>query len=402
MSRPWAGVALLVGWLGLVASARAQAPVPEPIPCGPAMPAVPPASQAPQGPLPPQLAPKGPPADVVLPADIPGAFTDCPPEEEADTYFNLGAQGYLRQQPGHGSVAVIDTHNTSRLKNGKGPTAERFLQTVLDDHDLHPDMGWGIEGTLGYEWGGNALEVTGFYIFDNKTSAQVADPGRLFLPFTHPPLGFEGDNGLWKHADLARLTLEQSLGDAEFNYRWWNQAIRGFQGILGIRYIDMEERLFNFTGQDDLTVLNINLQPDPKREATYRVLSHNHLVAPQFGFEWNAPVCSWVSFSWTAKVALGADFLDVNYSLTRGDGLVGRAVARFDTLFSEAYETGFFLDFWLCESGRLRAGYNLLWLANIAEAAPQVNYNLKNQESMSIRQGSVLYHGPQIELEFRF
>jgi hypothetical protein len=402
MSRRWTGVALLVGWLSLVGSARAQAPVPEPIPCAPSMPPAPHASQPVQGPLPPQLAPKGPPSDLLLPADIPGAFTDCPPEEECNVYFSLGGLGLKRQSLGEGSLVVIDRLNPTNLDTGARPLAERFLTNVQDYDDVRPHMGGGIEGTLGYEWGANAVELTGFYIFSTRASAEVDRKGRLDLPFFHPPLGFEGDNGMWLQADRNVLTLEQSLGNAEFNYRWWNLGVAGCQGIIGLRYTDMEERLNIFTGDDDLTVRDINLRPDPTRQANYRVVAHNHLVAGQLGFEWNYPVCSWVTFSWTGKGAWGANFYDQHHLLTRGDGFVGRATNRFDTLFSHEYEMGVFFDFWLCEGARLRAGYNMLWLVNVAEAAQQVNFDLANPEGQNIRQGSVFYHGPLVELQFLF
>src|SRR5262249_14104201 len=150
-SRRWTGWALLVGWLGLVASARAQAPVPEPLPCAPSMPAAPQAAQAVQGPLPPQLAPKGPCPDMVLPADIPGAFTDCPPEPECGVYFNIGSLGLLRQRAGEGSVAVVNQHLPQTLDIGIRPRVERALFTVQDYDDIAPQMQWGVEGTLGYQ-----------------------------------------------------------------------------------------------------------------------------------------------------------------------------------------------------------------------------------------------------------
>jgi hypothetical protein len=339
---------------------------------------------------------------MVLPADIPGAFTDCPPEPETGVYFNIGGLGLLRQRAGEGTITFVNTKNPSTLDTGAKPRIERFLFAVQDYDDIAPQMQWGAEGTLGYQWGGNAIELSGFYIGSNSRASEVDIPGRLFLPFTHPPLGFEGDNGMWLNADRSRITLEQTLGNAEVNYRWWDQAIRSVQGILGVRYTDLEDRFDNFTDDDGLTFHDINLNPDPTRQADYRVVSHNHLVAGQFGFEWNQPVCSWLTFTWTGKAAVGCNFLDIHYTLTRGDGLVGRSASRYTTLLSSEYETGVFFDFWLCERGRLRAGYDLLWLANIAPAVNQVNFDLENPTSMKIHQESLLYHGPLIELEFLF
>jgi hypothetical protein len=339
---------------------------------------------------------------MVLPADIPGAFTDCPPEPECGTYLNIGGLGLLRQDLPEGSLAVINVHRPNVLDTSVRPRREASLARVQDYDDISLNMQGGVEGTLGYQWGGNAIEVAGFWIGDNRASAETVIPGRLFLPFFHPPLGFEGDNGLWQNADRNRITLEQSLGNAEVNYRWWDQAIRSVQGIIGVRYTDMQERFDSFTGDDDFTVRDINGNPDPTRQADYRVVTHNQLLAAQFGFEWNQPLCSCVTFTWQAKAAWGCNFLNVNYTLTRGDGLVGMSATRFQTLFSHEYESGFFLDFWLCERGRLRAGYNLLWLANVAPAVNQVNFDLANPTSRKIQQDSVLYHGPLVELEFLF
>jgi hypothetical protein len=403
MSRRWMGVALLVGSLAVAADARAQAPVPEPIPCGPSLappgsPPVPPYA----GPLPAQAAPHGPPDCMVLPADIPGAFTDCPPEPACGTYFHIGGISLQRQRLDNGPVASIDTVNTSNLKNGIPPAAERDLATVLDYKDLSPPWGTGIAGTLGYLWGGNALEVTGFYVFNQGNTDQVGLPGRLFLPFHNPPLGFEGDNGMWLHADVARIRLDDAIGVGEFNYRWTTQAFNSVEGIIGFRYTDQQEQLDIYTGDDDLTVRNLNGQPDPTREAIYKVFTHNHLFAPQFGFEWHTPICSYIDLTVLGKGAWGINYVDEHLVLTRGDGLVGRSTPRFHTGFAHTYDAGFFLDFWFLERGRIRAGYNLLLLCNVVDAQGEVNYDLAHQASQPIHEGTMFYHGPMVELELLF
>jgi hypothetical protein len=397
------GVALLMGWLGAAASARAQAPLPEPLPCAPStVPAGGPPKPPYEGPLPPQAAPHGPPDCMVLPESIPGAFTDCPPEEECCTYFYLGGRAMQRQRLGNGNVAVIDRNNPTNLDTGAVPLAERFLTPVLGFNDVSPAWGGGIEGTLGWTWGDNSLELTGFYIFDRSAFAQYQNPGRIDLPFRNPPLGFEGDNGLWLQADRARITLHEEMGNAEFNYRYCNQAIMQAELIFGIRYTDMRERVTIFTGDDDLTIRDINNRPDPTREANYDVFAHNHFAGPQLGFEYHLPLLKCVQFSWMAKAALGVDYCDLHTLLFRGDGFVGRVQDRWHTDFAEEYEMGFFLDVWLCERGRVRAGYTTFWMVDIVEAAQQVNYDLAHQAAQPIREGSVFYHGPLVELEFMF
>jgi hypothetical protein len=398
------GLALLAGWLGAAAPAWAQAPIPEPLPCGPASDgtAMPVPGGAPLGPLSPQQAPPGPCSDLVLPASIPGAFTDNPPDPETGCYFNLGGLMLQRGRMNHGPVAVIDRLNPTNLDNGQ-PILSPFKVTEVENlHDVHPGLGGGIEGTWGYMWGGNALELTGYYIFDEGNSTIVNRPGRLDSFFFNPPLGFEGDNGLWLQADQIRTTLHTALGNAEFNYRWSNEGVVSAEGIVGFRYTDLNERLSIFTDDDGLTIHDINGFPDPTRQAVYRVLAHNHLVAGQLGFEAHANLLHWVSLSLMGKGAWGENFVDTHFALERGDGLVGRSVTRYDTTFSMVYEFGAYLDFWLIERVRLRAGYQFTWLVDFVPAGDQVNFNLATQGQGKINTNDIYYHGPMVELQLLF
>ncbi len=398
------GLALLAVWLGAAVPAWAQAPIPEPIPCGPATDgmAAPVPGGAPLGPLSPQQAPPGPCSDLVLPASIPGAFTDNPPDPETGCYFNLGGIMLQRSRMSHEPVAVIDRLNPTRLDNGVPIVSFLHTREVEDLNDVRPGLGGGIEGTWGYMWGGNAIELTGYYIFDEGNSVDVRDPGRLDGIFFHPPIGFEGDNGMFLQDDRIATSLHTALGNAELNYRWSDEGVVSAEAIMGLRYTDLNERLSIFTGDDDLTVRDINGFPDPRRRADYRVFSHNHLVAGQLGFEAHANLLHWVSLSWMGKGAWGANFLDVHNALVRGDGRVGREVGRFDTIFSMVYETGFYLDFWLIERVRLRAGYHLLWLVDFAAAGDQVQFDLAHQGEGKINENNIMYHGPMVELQFLF
>ncbi len=48
-----------------------------------------------------------------------------------------------------------------------------------------------------------------------------------------------------------------------------------------------------------------NGQPDPTRVATYSVQTHNRLLAPQLGFEWDKSLTDWLALGVTAKGAWG-------------------------------------------------------------------------------------------------
>ena len=64
-----------------------------------------------------------------------------------------------------------------------------------------------------------AVEVSGFYIPYQGTTRTIADPGKLDLNFINPPVGFEGDNGLWLQADVVRVQELFSLINGEVNFR---------------------------------------------------------------------------------------------------------------------------------------------------------------------------------------
>jgi hypothetical protein len=399
MMRAWMGVALTVACLGVALPAQAQQPLPEPLPVGASM-------EPTLGGMPPpaQCNPAGPAAEVTLSASLPGAFTECPPDEECGTYFSIGTQGMIRQRLRHQPTAVIDLLNPTNLKNGLPPAAGRFVQVVQDTHDLSPDMEFGPRVTLGYMWGNQAVEFTGFFIPDNTSATEVARAGRLFLFFTHPPLGFEGDNGMWLHADRNQLTMFNSLGNMEVNYRWWNPAITEAELVLGVRYVDQQEHLSIFTGDDDLTVHDINGNPDLKRQADYSARVHNKVLGPQIGLEGYIGLLRWLALSYEAKVAPSINFAETDVTLRRGDGFWGRAVHHTEYRFSQVYNSGLYLDFLITERLRIRAGYNIFWLANVAEATQQVRFDLrqKAQEMQQIRGDDILYHGPQIEVQFLF
>jgi Putative beta barrel porin-7 (BBP7) len=192
------------------------------------------------------------------------------------------------------------------------------------------------------------------------------------------------------------LRLQQALGSAEANYRCWLSADSNFSWLIGVRYLDLYERFSFFTGDDDLTA------PDPTTQAIYSVTAHNQILAPQLGFEWNRPICCWLAFTMSAKGAWGANFLTVDTQLKRGDAFTAFHNGRSQTLFSHLYETGFFLDFRLRERARLRAGYDLMWVVDVAEALGQFDYDLSHTSGQTKNNQTIFYHGPIVELHFLF
>jgi hypothetical protein len=262
-------------------------------------------------------------------------------------------------------------------------------------------MGWGLNGSFGYMFDDAALEVAGFYVPNNSSQIEARQPGRLFLFFHEPPVGLEGDNGMWRQADRVVATLTSELSSGELNYRWWSRSHYGLEGILGVRYLGINEKISIFTDDDGLLVNDVTNRPDPNRQATVSVRSHNRLVAAQAGFEGYLPVFKWAGIGTIAKGAWGPNFLTVDHRITRGDLFVGRSERRDDVLFSQVYEISAFADIFLWEKIRLRAGYNVMWALGVNEAIRQIDYDLL-QPGPHKNDGSIFYHGPMIELHLIF
>jgi hypothetical protein len=339
-----------------------------------------------------------------LPANLANAWTTPPPEPGA-CYGSIGYMALQRQLLGHGAAAVLDTASGG-VDTGNLPPAG--APEVANFHDVNMRWNQGGRVTIGYHCDGQAFELSGFYLSQSSSAKVFENPGRLDTffnvngNFTVAPIGFEGDNGLWLQADVIKLRLQTALGNAEANYRCWLSADSNFSWLIGIRYLDLYERFSFYTGDDDLTVIGVNGQPDPTRQATYSVTAHNQILAPQLGFECNRAINCWLAFTMSAKGAWGANFLTVDVNLKRGDGFQGPHNGRSQTLFSQLYETGFFLDFRLRECARLRAGYDLMWVVDVAEALGQFDYNLAHTSGQTKNNQSIFYHGPLVELSFLF
>jgi hypothetical protein len=334
-----------------------------------------------------------------LPAGLANAWDAPPCPEPAACYGSIGYLGLQRDRLGHGAAAVLDTASGGR---DTGTPPAPGATEAADFHDIRMNWNSGARATVGYHWDNQGFELSGFYLFQGSSSKSYADPGQLdsFFNvngnFAQAPAGFAGNHGLWLQADAMRLSLETALASAEANYRCWLGTNGDLSCLIGIRYLNVFERFGFYTGDDDLTA------PSATTQATYSVTTRNEILAPQLGFEWNHAINCWLAFTVTAKGAWGANFLTVETNLRRGDGLVGPMGDRSQTLFSQLYETGFFLDFRLMDCARLRAGYNLMWVVDVAEAVGQLDYNLANINGRTKDNQTIFYQGPSMELQFMF
>jgi hypothetical protein len=293
---------------------------------------------------------------------------------------------------------VLDPGNldTGDLPPRGSPVAQTF-------NEITPNMAYGFGGTLGLLLGNESLELTGYYLFNRQSSTDRTSQGQLDALFTGTPLGFEGDNGLWLQADRVRTTMSTTLWNIEMNYRWGNVGFPDCNLLFGVRYMEFRDGLRVYTGDDDVSFLDVNGQPDRARQATYNVQTWNRILAPQLGCDLTRQPCHWLSLGVMAKGAWGVDFSYTKFGLERGDGLIGFAVKRNNaTVFTQLYELNAYLEFHLLERCRLRGGYIALWLVDLPMSQDQFDFNLTNPSGRKDTHGSVFFHGPMAELQFLF
>jgi hypothetical protein len=258
-------------------------------------------------------------------------------------------------------------------------------------------MQWGVRAFVGYRWDGCAVEAGGFYLPQASTTQGVTIPGGVALPFFNFPASV-GD-GLFSlaHTDALIQNFQTTLGSAEVNFRCQPVAGYGLELLGGARYLDLQERytlVDNFAGLSRPPTVPVDI-------LSYTVRTQNRLVGGQFGIDWEHPLWRWLAFGFNAKGAWGANFLDSQVAMDRGDGL-HRFRSRSKTQFGQVYEAGLFLDWYPCDRARVRGGYNVLWVVDVAEAVSQVNFDLAQPIGRPTDNGSVFYHGPVIELHFLF
>ena len=344
-----------------------------------------------------------------LPNDgSPNAFSgnECDECQHPGVYFSLGWMALLRQHTGNGLLAAKDPGVNipgipSNVDSGNGP-----LQTspqLLGFNDITPRFLNGVRAFLTYREDDHAFEIGGFYMFQQVNSAVAVAPGQLDLPFAAFPLpiGFQGDNNLWLQADEVRAALQTQLGSLEANYR--STYCRGFDWIFGLRYFDLQERFSVQTDDDSIIARQAGRKVNLTQIATVSSATHNRIVAPQLGFEWEKPLVSWMTVGLTGKGAWGANFLTTDTGLMRFDSFPGPSYRHNSVIFSQVYELSAWATVYLTEQCRLKAGYMALWAVGVPQAQQQFSWDLATPGlSQGNNNSSVFFHGPTVEIQFAF
>jgi len=361
------------------------------------------------GPLNPIIAPIGPPEHLSLPAGHTSAFQaeNYPPET---AFFGHFGTVFFKRQDLRKLPIVYRDDQSAGLDTGVTPFGPLPVELRLNNVDL--EYNYGLKATVGYIFGNQQIELTGFYSPNRSLSQTITNQpnlqGRLFVPFGPEgifPLGFEGDNGLWNQADLVTVTYTSALGSAELNYQVWDGAVNTGHLIVGTRYLYIQDRVNIFT-DDDYYVRDVFNRSDPIRQASYSAAVRNNIVAMQVGGEWSTPLphykLGWIWLSLMAKTGLGVDWIERTRRLERGDGFPGFDLTQNSVRLAGFGDVSAFVDFHLMERIRLRTGYTALYVVGVSTAVNQIEFDLTNQQRRYTDRRGVLWHGPMAELQFLF
>lgn len=412
MTRWFKRVAVFAAWLGLGTVVPAQegfpSPVgatriPEPIRYIPDSP--PPTNMVP-GPVNPLMAPMGPPASLNLPAGHTGAFQLDHYPPEAASFASVGFMFLQRQKLNNVPIVLPDDQNGG-LDTGITPLG--LFPTLLNLNNLDVNMSGGVRATVGYLFANEAVELSGFYIPDSSSSSTVTNRGRLTVPFQPDnafPVGLEGNNNLWRQADLVTVSFSNSVASAEANYRRWNPAMNEIEYLVGVRYFYNQE-MVGIYANDDFYLRNVFDQYDPLRAANYLVTARTNHLGIQMGAEYAAPIpfdflqnSVWVG--WTAKTSLGINFNQGSWKMLREDGFVGFDRQQNTITFGNLNELAAVADFHLMERVRIRAGYTFFLGLGFAKSGQNTDLNFDTIGQRSIETGTIYWHGPIAELQLLF
>jgi hypothetical protein len=285
--------------------------------------------------------------------------------------------------------------------DGDGDSTLGFNPVVFDLNGLSPRLNQGLQFALGLQEADNGVmwEIGGFYISNSQRRSTFLLPGRLDSPYINPPIGFEGNLGLWTNADFMQVTFNNSVWSGEANARFFGVCWKGLDinYLVGLRYIKLYERMSHFTIDDDIQ-FGID---DPFTRATLNWKGENDMFGAQVGFSLIQRFSNFLSVSYDQKVAFLANASQASQSLVRGDGFVGYDVSHTSWRFGQAYEGGLYLDV-AGGNFRVRAGWDLKIYTGVSAADRQFTYDLQAGPNMHRTSGTILYHGPSASVEFVF
>lgn len=267
-------------------------------------------------------------------------------------YFGGGALVMERSRPSNGAIVAANPALTPTFLNGNG-----FK------------FGWdaGFEGTIGIHlWSKEALEFR-FMSLNTDAQSQMTTPGSFI------GAGFTGPAGT--RFDSA---YETKLRSWEIN--WRHDLFDRFTVLAGLRRIDLKDSL------------DISINGTVAR-GLYAY--DNRLTGVQIGADWALlDRANPFQVNVTGKLGWYRLSADGGISEFSGNTFIG-AFTTTDSGSTAAGELGISAGYRLAKNVLLRAGYQFLWLNDVALASDNAAFSLANPSLLlgTIRRGELVFQG---------
>jgi hypothetical protein len=313
-------------------------------------------------------------------------------------FASIGPLAFLRGPLGHNTIALFDQPDSKHNAAGDTNAVPASTNPVaLSFADVPLDYNWGFEGSFGYRFGPDAVEVAGFLTSTHHTQVSVTNPDQLDLLFGlgPPPPGFAPNgNNLWLQADQVTASYTVQFGSLEGNYRHYFRE--GVEGIIGVRWIHLKEIIDIATNDGPLSPFT------PATVADYNIRSRIDLVGPQVGFNLEKNLVPGFKIGFYNKDMVGADMFEVDHTSTAQGNLDGPGGSRNGTQTSAVVEIGANAQWWINDRLRIRVGYQAMWLFNVQDAEHNVNVNAGAPLGNPSDHNTIFFHGPSLDVFFQF
>jgi hypothetical protein len=287
-----------------------------------------------------------------------------------------------------GLALTRDDYTGTLLATDSAPAPDTFL--FADDLDVK----WtgGARATYENEFWGHNWQLSAFFVVPSSDSVLFGPSSDdIDLSYTFDPGATIDTTDNSQEAVIVAAQSEWEAWGAEFN--WVKKLAGKLNLIVGARYINFSENL-NTTTDDD----NDDFTGD---RDFVQLSTNNDLVGLQVGLEGDWNLSSNVMIGGSLKGGIAANFVSRDRSFTDTDGAsIPFADSINDTGFAQFAEFNPRLTVALSDSASLVVGGNVLWLNEVAEAAPHFPTAGNSNDLTNLRDDEdVLLYGATIGLK---
>ncbi len=287
-------------------------------------------------------------------------------------------------------------------------TLGRGGEPVLESDDCADYFDAGTRVGLGYTlgpWYRLEASYLGAYEWNDRTSVWDfglngrLERGRLFSPFSNfgQPFGVPGLD----FNQFASVEMNSKFSGVELNLRRrWNLREQRYHYaatsfLLGLRYMNVDERLLYFT--ESAVPGGVGAIND------IGIWTDNDLIGVQLGWlsQFMVHRRGWIDFEIKGGIYNNRGSVNTLYTAADGDGLIegqfGYSDARDRTSFMGELSLSY--SHHITSMLTFRAGYNAMWITGLALASQNLptDINLLALGPAQVQQcGDVVYHGPHV------